>query len=778
MSWAQQLLLPTLVRNALSFLNSLPNFGYVLRAMQDTTDNDVAVAINTPLGIVENGYGIELLNESGDGTADKDNWTADNNGNLTNPSTNLLRIARDGTNDPRAAQTALTTGNRYQVTGEARSDGNATPAVRHGGVNYWAGTTSTSYQAVSVEFVAVNTSVALQSTTSTGTEYTEWRNISITRVIPQVGPQLLDTSGDGALDKDNWTAGNSATLTNPSTNLLRVARNGVNNPQAEQTVLTVGKRYRISGEARSDGNATPKLRYSGGELWGGTTSTDWQAFDVEHVETGNGKVILRSSTSTGTEYTEWRNVVVQEVLQGRDVVINGTFDADTDWTKGAGWTIAAGVATSDGLQAVTTQIEQAGLVAEAKTYDVTFTISNYSSAGGDEGFRVILGNGGLGTIRTANGTYNEEITTIDNNTRVRVQGRPNTGGNIDNVSIKQVNILASSAYPGSEELSEAGDGTADKDNWTAVASTLSNPSTDVLRITGDGSANSYAYQSANTVGKRYIIEGEVRGSFTGAAEGQFWHSNGVSFLALGQPATWTAFSGEYTVTSIGRVYLVIKNGAVGDYVEFRNLTNREANPLNGDHSNVTIAQPSGVSGLPYSALYVPGSSSYTDIYSAEQNSIFNPASGCAFALAQVSGAGVWTDGTARWLFNYRADSENLVDIRRTTTNNQMVCTLEANNVEKRVLFTDLNGTLDMFFITSNWDTTADQLIAYANGSAVGTQTGLGTWVGNLDSGATTIGASSTVPANIWDGPLLFIGIGSRPLTADENAQLAQILGVV
>ena len=30
---------------------------------------------------------------------------------------------------------------------------------------------------------------------------------------------------------------------------------------------------------------------------------------------------------------------------GLDLVINGAFAADTDWTKGAGWTIAVGVAT-------------------------------------------------------------------------------------------------------------------------------------------------------------------------------------------------------------------------------------------------------------------------------------------------------------------------------------------------------------------------------------------------------------------------------------------------
>jgi hypothetical protein len=31
-----------------------------------------------------------------------------------------------------------------------------------------------------------------------------------------------------------------------------------------------------------------------------------------------------------------------------ELVVNGGFDADTDWTKGTGWSIAGGVATQDG----------------------------------------------------------------------------------------------------------------------------------------------------------------------------------------------------------------------------------------------------------------------------------------------------------------------------------------------------------------------------------------------------------------------------------------------
>lgn len=85
------------------------------------------------------------------------------------------------------------------------------------------------------------------------------------------------------------------------------------------------------------------------------------------------------------------------------LVTNGTFATDTIWTKGAGWTIAAGVATATG--AISTAISQTATatLVQGQAYQVTYTITR--SAGG-----LIPSIGGTaGVERTASGTYSEVI---------------------------------------------------------------------------------------------------------------------------------------------------------------------------------------------------------------------------------------------------------------------------------------------------------------------------------------------------------------------------------
>ena len=125
--------------------------------------------------------------------------------------------------------------------------------------------------------------------------------------------ELLDQSGGGVMDAANWTAGSSATLTNPSTGILRIARNGVNNPTATEDIFIVDHRYRITGETRSDGNAIPRITHFGGSAFTGTNSTSWQTFDFELDLVGLNVVNFQSQTSIGTEYTEWRNLTITEV---------------------------------------------------------------------------------------------------------------------------------------------------------------------------------------------------------------------------------------------------------------------------------------------------------------------------------------------------------------------------------------------------------------------------------------------------------------------------------
>ena len=91
------------------------------------------------------------------------------------------------------------------------------------------------------------------------------------------------------------------------------------------------------------------------------------------------------------------------------LVTNGTFDADTDWTKETGWTISGGkLNIAD--EASTSEVYNTGgqTFDPTKNYSVTFTISSSTA---NFGVRIaLITSGGItryvpGTYYTADGTY-------------------------------------------------------------------------------------------------------------------------------------------------------------------------------------------------------------------------------------------------------------------------------------------------------------------------------------------------------------------------------------
>lgn len=104
-------------------------------------------------------------------------------------------------------------------------------------------------------------------------------------------------------------------------------------------------------------------------------------------------------------------------------VTNGTFGADTDWTKGSGWAIGTGVATATTSDEALSQ-EIVGLV-PGRTYTVTFTATR--SAGS---VAVSVG-GTAGTSRSSSATFTEAI--VCGSTGVLAFTGTGFSGTIDNV---------------------------------------------------------------------------------------------------------------------------------------------------------------------------------------------------------------------------------------------------------------------------------------------------------------------------------------------------------
>jgi hypothetical protein len=84
---------------------------------------------------------------------------------------------------------------------------------------------------------------------------------------------------------------------------------------------------------------------------------------------------------------------------GNEKVTNGNFAADSDWVKGAGWTISDGYANMGTGNLTQDTTEVAGEV-----YKVTYTVATLTVGN----ITVSIG-GSSGTARTANGTYTEYL---------------------------------------------------------------------------------------------------------------------------------------------------------------------------------------------------------------------------------------------------------------------------------------------------------------------------------------------------------------------------------
>jgi hypothetical protein len=119
---------------------------------------------------------------------------------------------------------------------------------------------------------------------------------------------------------------------------------------------------------------------------------------------------------------------------GAELVTNGGFDADSDWTKNK-WTIAAGVATYDpAVGSGTANLDQAIAITAGLSYQTTFEITARSAGG----VRIRIG-GESGTTRTTTGIYTEIIKAGSSNSLVSFLATPSSANvSIDDVSVKEI----------------------------------------------------------------------------------------------------------------------------------------------------------------------------------------------------------------------------------------------------------------------------------------------------------------------------------------------------
>ena len=131
-------------------------------------------------------------------------------------------------------------------------------------------------------------------------------------------------------------------------------------------------------------------------------------------------------------YDGMASVVLMSAAGSSDTLsTNGTFAADSGWTKGTGWTIGSGVATCDGTQTDVSDLKQNQSLTEGVTYTVTYTISSRSA-----GTLTPRLGGTAGVSRSANGTYVELITCgAGADPKLEFRADADFAGSLDNVSV-------------------------------------------------------------------------------------------------------------------------------------------------------------------------------------------------------------------------------------------------------------------------------------------------------------------------------------------------------
>jgi hypothetical protein len=124
---------------------------------------------------------------------------------------------------------------------------------------------------------------------------------------------------------------------------------------------------------------------------------------------------------------------------GDELVTNGTFDTDSDWTKGTGWSISGDTASSDGSQTANSQLDStSNITLEAgKLYLVSYDVVREA---GTVSISVTTELAYQAT--TSSGTYSYEVLATGGTRTVKIRANSSFIGSVDNISVREINPLS------------------------------------------------------------------------------------------------------------------------------------------------------------------------------------------------------------------------------------------------------------------------------------------------------------------------------------------------
>lgn len=129
---------------------------------------------------------------------------------------------------------------------------------------------------------------------------------------------------------------------------------------------------------------------------------------------------------------------------GDELIVNGDFATDSNWTKGAGWTISGGKASRDGSGGVNSPISQLVNIVAGKVYKLSYDRTYISGGGQTNLFSKFFTSGSHTTLGIYSDQTQETVTitsyfspTYTGSLSVNVYGIGTFTGTVDNVSLKE-----------------------------------------------------------------------------------------------------------------------------------------------------------------------------------------------------------------------------------------------------------------------------------------------------------------------------------------------------
>jgi hypothetical protein len=165
------------------------------------------------------------------------------------------------------------------------------------------------------------------------------------------------------------------------------------------------------------------------------------------------------------------------------------------------------------------------------------------------------------------------------------------------------------------------------------------------------------------------------------------------------------------------------------------------------------------------APYFDGVSDYVTIKTAGLVSRINGQVGSAMIWARPFDASVLTDTKNHVLMYLQSDSNNRINISKTTVSNQYTAYRAGAGTFSQRYFNNTSLLWSNYLIT--WSKTADQVCVYLNNVLQGgVLTGLGDYSGALSSGF--VGCEVNTPTKQYHGYLAYATIWDRALTEEDR----------